>query len=196
MKAVSLVSSGIDSPVATYIMLKKKYEILPLHFSVNSALEVLKIMKKIGLNKLQYVDFKYAQEQLGKCDQRYRCVLCKRMMYRIAEKLLCKEGYDVLVTGENLAQVASQTLHNMHAISQAIKIDVIRPLLCFDKKEIIDIARKIGTYELSVKYNYDCGYVPKNPITKANISNVCKEEAKIDVEKLVEISMCKLSVIE
>ncbi|MCF7861047.1 hypothetical protein K9M79_02290 [Candidatus Woesearchaeota archaeon] len=198
MKAVSLVSSGIDSPVATYLMIKKGFDILPLYFSTDhiEAVGVLELMKKIGLKSLTYIDFSQVQEDLNKCDNRYRCVLCKRMMYRIADKLKIKNRSNVLVTGENLAQVASQTLHNMHAISESINTDVIRPLLCYDKKDIIDIARKIGTYDISVKYNKDCSFVPRNPATKTRIDAIHKEEEKLDIKQLVQSSILKISVLD
>ena len=107
-------------------------------------------------------------------------------MYRIAEKIAIKYGYDFLVTGENLGQVGSQTLHNLKATDDAIKMKVLRPILCNDKIDTIKIAREIETYELSKGPEICAVLGPKHPITKAKLEKVYKEEERIDVDKIVD----------
>ncbi len=181
MKAVALISTGIDSPVAAYIMKKKGLEIIGLNLSSGDETAVKHICKKIGIKKL-YTAFHtpILKEIKEKTDQDLICVLCKRMMYRIAEKIAKKEKASFIITGENLGQVASQTLDNLAVLSQATSLEILRPLLCFDKNEIIAIAKKIKTYELA--QNIRCPFVPKHPATKASLERVQKQESKINIE--------------
>ncbi|MFC1741335.1 tRNA sulfurtransferase [Nanoarchaeota archaeon] len=193
-KALSLISSGIDSPVATHIMKNKGLDIIGIHFS-NEPLahsspreKCVEICRHLGIKKLYIVKHgTLVQVQLMRnCDDKSRCVLCRRMMFRIAEAIAKKENCECLITGENLGQVASQTLDNMHVTDSAVSIPILRPLLCNDKQEIIDLAKKIGTYEHSVEAASCCNAVPKQPITKAIIPKIEAEEQKIDVEKIVK----------
>ena len=117
-----------------------------------------------GAEKLYLIDHESFlnefMENTGRWDKKFTCVFCKRTMYRISEAISEKYGYKALVTGENLGQVASQTLKNLYVLEQSVKIPVLRPLLCMDKQETIDIAKKIGTYEISIKKSIKCKYVP------------------------------------
>ena len=128
-----------------------------------------------------------AQEEFyGNCDNKFQCVLCKRMMLRVAGEIAEKESADAIITGDSLGQVASQTLENLLVESQATETPVIRPLIGFDKEETIMIAKKIGTYKLSIKDAGPCPYVPRKPATSAKLEQILAEEEKMDVKALVE----------
>jgi tRNA uracil 4-sulfurtransferase len=201
MKFLSLISTGIDSPVSTYLFSKKATEIIVVHFSIapfsvekdnKDFVNIVKHLKKIcdceiktmivphGQNLKEYIEF---------CNRRYTCVFCKRMMLRVAEKIAEKNNIKGIITGDNLGQVASQTLKNIYAIDSATKIPVLRPLIGFDKEEIIDIAKEIGTFELSINKPSKCTAVPNKPATEAKLEKVLNEEEKIDIEKLVDFSV-------
>ena len=116
-------------------------------------------------------------------------------MFRVAEKIAEKEGCRFLLTGENLGQVASQTLDNLKIVSDSVKIPILRPLLCNDKEETKVIANKIGTYETSIMPGMCCSHVPRHPVTKARLSAVHAEEAKLDIADMVEKSVCAMTEI-
>jgi thiamine biosynthesis protein ThiI len=129
------------------------------------------------------------------CDDKFTCVFCKRMMLRYAEKIAELYNADAIVTGDNLGQVASQTLQNIKTIEEAVKIPILRPLIGFDKEEIIKIAKEIGTYEISIKPSRGCSAVPNKPSTMAKIDKILSEEKKINIKNLVAISVKNLEVI-
>jgi tRNA uracil 4-sulfurtransferase len=202
-KAVALISSGIDSPVASWMMVQKGVEVIGLHCS-NSPLSdskskdiTVRMCGRVGIKKLYIVDYgATVQEEIAKsCFPNLACVLCKRFMFRIAERIAEKEGCCCIITGDNLGQVASQTLENMAVVSKSVSIPVIRPLLCNDKQETIDIARRIGTYEIGLERHPPCRFVPKSPATKASISKVEAEEGKLDVEGMVKNALACAEVI-
>lgn len=203
-KGLSLISSGIDSPVATWMMIQKGVEVIAVHFS-NEPLAfaspremAVKISGKLGVKKVYIV--KHGSlvqvELMRNCENKARCVLCRRMMFRISEKIAEKEGCDFLLTGENLGQVASQTLDNMAVTDSVVHIPILRPLLCNDKQETIDIAKEIGTYEMSIEAASCCNAVPKNPLTKAINRRMEFEERKIDVDMIVKEAVETAEVIE
>jgi len=107
-------------------------------------------------------------------------------MFRIAEKIAQKEGYNYLVTGENLGQVASQTLDNLTACNKAVKINIFRPVLCNDKVETINLAKKIGTYDVSTEPTEKCPFLPKYPATRASVEEIEQEEQNLDTDKMVK----------
>ncbi|PIN78983.1 hypothetical protein COY26_02250 [Candidatus Woesearchaeota archaeon CG_4_10_14_0_2_um_filter_33_10] len=184
MKAIILLSPGIDSPVAACLMEEKGLELIGLNFFMDNHNAVDKIAKKLGIKKVHYINHKEILTQIkNNTNPKYTCLLCKRVMYRIAENLAKKEKAEFIVTGENLGQVASQTLDNLAVLDESIKTNVLRPLLCFDKNEIINIAKKINTYELSE--NKKCLFVPGHPATKAKLEIIKKEELKINLYKMV-----------
>ena len=194
MKALSLISAGIDSPVASWIMLQRGVELIGIHFS-NEPLsfaspreKTVEICRHLGIKKLYIVKHGslVQAELMRKCENKMRCVLCRRMMFRISEQIAKKENCDFLVTGENLGQVASQTLENMTVAESSVKMPVLRPVLCNDKQEIVDLAKKIGTYKLSVEASSCCNAVPKMPVTKAILPKIEAEEAKLDMESIVK----------
>lgn len=196
-KAVSLLSSGIDSPVASYLMMEKGLDLIFIHFdngslSKNTIPKVKKILalfsKKFN-RKLKLYIVPHEKNQLeikNKCNNRYQCILCKRFMMKIATAIAAKEKASLIVTGENLSQVASQTLDNMAVIDSSTNLIILRPLLCMDKQESIDLAKKIGTYDLSIEKHIPCLIVPKDPMTKSNIKKVEFEESKLDINNLID----------
>ena len=207
-KALSLISSGIDSPVATYLMLEKGLDILCVHFDnqpftdarprEKTIKQVEFLAKKFKKNIKLYI-IKHGKHQahfMRNTNRRYGCIFCRRMMFRIAEKLAEKEGCRFLITGENLGQVASQTLDNMAVTESCIQIPILHPLLTNDKQETVDFAKKIGTFDISIEKGVCCHAVPKRPATKARIDVAEKEEAKVEVDALVKQAVDDAEVIE
>jgi len=210
-KAVMLISGGIDSPVAADILLKKEVELIYVHFDNRPLTDerpldkVRMLIKKINAenhkkqSKLYVIDHGKNQiEAMKKTERRYLCILCRRMMFKTAEKIAEIEKCQAIATGENLGQVASQTMSNMKTITESIKIPVIRPILCNDKQETIDIAKTIGTYEISIMPGICCAAVPKSPATKSKAIIIIEEEKKINVNELIEqaIKEAKIEYID
>ena len=186
MKGLLLISGGFDSPVAGYLMNQKGVDIIAVHFSYepftdnSPEIKSRKACEILGFKKFIAVNISKECEKIAKnCNHKLYFVLTKRLMLKKAEEIARKEGCNFLVTGENLAQVSSQTLSNLKTITNAVKIPVIRPLLTFDKNEIINIAKEINTYEIS-KGPEVCDILgPKHPATRSNLDEVWIEEAKI-----------------
>lgn len=197
-KALSLISSGIDSPVATYIMIEKGLDVLCIHFDNQPFTDerprekTIKLLTHISnLTKKQIKLYiinhgKIQSEFMKNTERRYGCIFCRRMMFRVSEKIANIEGCKYLITGENMGQVASQTLDNMAVTDNAVKIPILRPILTNDKQETIDFARKLGTYEISIEKGICCHAVPKNPATMGKIAFAEKEEARVNVDELVK----------
>jgi len=185
MKGVILISEGIDSPVAAYMMRKQGMRLVFLHMkNTPDPKEIFKVKKIVEQldrrGKIIIVDHMNTQTLISdRCNPRYQCILCKRAMYREAETLAKIEGAEYIITGENLGQVASQTLQNLRVLDSAIGLPVLRPLLGLDKNQIIDTAKEIGTYELSTIKSSTCSFVPGNPLTNARLDKVIFEEAKL-----------------
>lgn len=206
MKLVSLVSNGIDSPVATYLLSKKTNEIIIIHvdntpFQKADLEGFTKIVKKLDkqISSKTKVYTVPNGENIDifkqKCEQRYTCIFCKRMMLRLGEKIALKETASAIIMGDSLGQVASQTLQNLKVIDQATRTPVLRPLIGWDKTEIIDLSKKIGTYSLSTSSASKCKAVPVKPATKAKLKDILNEERKINVEFLVEQSLKKSKLL-
>jgi len=197
MKLVSLVSSGIDSPVATFLMSKKADEIIVLHADIqpfsdkkelNNFLKLSKHLKKIcncSLKVIVVSHGKSLEDFKQNCNNKFTCVFCKRMMLRYAEKIAEKNNCDAIVMGDSLGQVASQTLQNIKTIEDAVKIPIFRPLIGFDKEDVVKIAKEIGTYALSIIPSSGCSAVPNKPSTMAKIEKILEEEDKINIKELV-----------
>ncbi|MCX6800007.1 MAG: tRNA 4-thiouridine(8) synthase ThiI, partial [Candidatus Falkowbacteria bacterium] len=197
-KALVLISGGFDSPVASWYALKRGVNVDYLHFhsmpytdraSLDKVNDLVEVLKQYGGGDRIYLSpFAEIQKQIMvSCPEKLRVVLYRRMMMRIAEKIAIKKRYYAIVTGENISQVASQTLENLRAIEAVIQLPIIRPLICFDKEEIINQARLIGTHDISTKPHDDCctRFIPKNPETKARLNEVEKAEENLDVIGLV-----------
>lgn len=190
-KGILMLSGGIDSPVAGYMAIKRgvKLEALyfesPPHTSIEAKNKVMALAKTLSKYnneiKLHVIHFTEIQEAIYKnIPHEYLITIMRRMMYRIAEIIASRSNAKILVNGESIGQVASQTLTSMKAINEVVKIPVIRPLACFDKLEIIGIAKKIKTYETSILPFEDCCtiFVPKHPVINPD-SRVCEEYEKL-----------------
>ncbi len=198
MKLVSLMSGGIDSPVATHMMLKRGADVVAVHFDNRPFTDDGQFNKTKTLvnhiaksNKKNIITFiiphKKSHTAFAKhCKRNLHCVLCRRMMFRLAEKIAQMEGACALLTGESLGQVASQTLRNIKTESQAVKIPILRPIIGLDKLEIENIAKTIGTYGISILPGMCCTIVPKRPSTYSQLEVVLTEEKKVDIEGLAE----------
>ncbi len=201
-KTLVLLSGGIDSPVAAYLLNKRGVENIFIHFysclhtgqaSINKAKKIVEILNKYQFkSKLYLVPFiEIQREILDQSPPSLRILLYRRFMFRIAEKLAEKQKACVLTTGESVGQVASQTLENIKAISESIEIPILRPLIGFNKEEIISLSKKIGTYETSILPCQDTctQFMPDHPETKATIRQIKKAEENLDLDKLIEMGV-------
>ena len=198
-KGLLMLSGGIDSPVAGYLSLKRGVKIEAIYFeaiphtSLNAREKVITLAKELlkytSSFNLHIVSITKLQEEIyQKIDTTYMITILRRMMYRISEQIAKKNKDLILINGESIGQVASQTLTSMNAINTVIDMPVIRPLACFDKLEIIDIAKKINTYQTSILPYEDCCtiFVPRHPVINPK-KEKCKEyEEKIDYQILIE----------
>ncbi|MBD3228109.1 MAG: tRNA 4-thiouridine(8) synthase ThiI [Candidatus Lokiarchaeota archaeon] len=198
-KLVSLLSGGIDSPVATWLMMKRGCVILPVFFDAQpyssekqneKIRRLIKLIRKYDPRKNYYYyvcnhgdNLKYLIEN---APSRYTCLLCKRLMYRIAEVIAKKENAKGIITGENMGQVASQTLYNLEILDNVINLPIYRPVIGFDKQEIIQIAQNIGTFDISTETADICTAVPESPIIRGSINKVKNAESDINIKKLVK----------
>ncbi len=206
-KLISLISGGIDAPVATHIMIQRDAKIVLVHMDVRSSIDrrpienvkkLASILAKTAKKDLRLYLVPYGNNQkeiAEKCPQNLMCILCRRTMYRVAEAIAEKEGANGIVTGENLGQVASQTLDNLAAEDCAISLPVHRPLLGFDKEDVIRAAKAIGTYEISTLPGEGCSMAPKFPKTHAILKEIESAESNLDVDEMVERSIEKASII-
>ncbi len=207
-KAVLLLSGGIDSPVAGYMAAKRGITIDAVYFHAppytserakQKVVDLARIVSgytgPINLHVVNLTDIQlYIYE---KCPHDELTIIMKRYMYRIAQEIAEKNGAVALVTGESVGQVSSQTLQSLAVINEVAKMPVIRPLVCFDKQEIIDISEKIGTYETSIQPFEDCctTFVAKHPVTKPNPNVIRKSEEKLS-EKIDELFKTALETVE
>jgi len=201
-RVVSLISGGIDSPVASYRMMQRGCRLIFVHFhsapyldksSQEKVRELVKLLTRHQFaSRLYLVPFGEIQRQIVAAVMRpLRVVLYRRMMMRIAEAIAKKEKASALVTGESLAQVASQTLENLAVIEKAATLPILRPLVGMDKQEIIDQARRIGTFETSCIPDQDCCqlFVPRHPATKARLADVEEAESRLDLAGLTQLGV-------
>jgi thiamine biosynthesis protein ThiI len=196
LRVVCLLSGGIDSPVAAYMMLERGVDIVLLHMENSSPPDptemrkVEEIREKLGEaigGRIPLFAAPHARNQdliFAACRKGFQCVMCKRLMLRVARDFAQMIGADAIVTGESLGQVASQTLHNIRAESQGLDFPVLRPLIGLDKIEIETIAKRIGTYEISTRTAAVCRWVPGRPATMAKPWRVAEEEDKLDIEEM------------
>ena len=207
-KVLALLSGGIDSPVASFLMMKRGCKVDFIHFhsfplvskkSIEKVKELIKILNKFqNKSKLYLIPFADIQKQIKtKIEARYRIIFYRRFMLKISEEVAKKENAKALVTGDSLGQVSSQTLENIFSISEAVKIPIFRPLIGLDKEEIISLAKKIGTYEISIRPQEDCCtlFIPKHPTTRAKIEIVKKLEKKLAMKKLIKNAIKKAEVL-
>ena len=208
-KGLLLISGGIDSPVAGYMMVKRGMKLNCLHFhsypytgeaAKEKVIDLTKIIAQYngGIN-LYVASFTKIQEQIHeKCPEEFMITLMRRFMMRIAERLAKRLSDQAIITGESLGQVASQTVESITSSNSVIEsLPVLRPLIGFDKNEIIDISKKIETYDTSILPYEDCCtvFLPKFPAIKPNLERVIKAESQLDVEGLIEEVMNNLEKI-
>ena len=208
-KGMLMLSGGIDSPVAGYLAIKRGirldalYFAAPPHTSLDAQKKVedlARVLSKYNNNiNLHIINLTEIEETIYKEIPRdYLITILRRMMYRIGEKLAYKNKCKCLVNGESVGQVASQTLSSMTVINNVVKIPVLRPVVCFDKTEIIDLSKKINTYEISILPFIDCCtiFVPKHPVINPEL-DICEEYEKlIDVEGLIKRAIESEEVIK
>ena len=207
-KGLLMLSGGIDSPVAGYLTLKRGVNVeclyfeSPPHTSEEAKNKVIKLASIIneysGRVKVHIVPFTLVQEAIFKnCPDTYMITIMRRMMYRIAALYAEKIGAKILINGESIGQVASQTLDSMVCINNVTNMPVIRPVACFNKLEIIDIAKKINTYDTSILPYEDCCtiFVPKHPVIKPELSKCLEYEKHFDYQELIEKAIDNIETI-
>jgi thiamine biosynthesis protein ThiI len=195
---VALVSGGIDSPVAAWMMMKRGCRIVPIFVALDTFLDetvlarakrVVEVLRKYQPDiQIRVIHDPYLaaakKELIRNRQEKYTCLFCKRRMYRIAEKVAQEVGAKGIVNGESLGQVASQTLDNLVVLSDAATIPVYRPLIGFDKADAIVLAREIGTYDESTSRATGCKAVPKGPSTKAHLTEILEMERNMEATKM------------
>ncbi len=207
-KGLLMLSGGIDSPVAGYLALKRGvkleaiyFEAIP-HTSLEAREKVINLSKKLcnycDSIKIHIVPFTKIQEEIYKnCNPEYVITIMRRMMYRISEKVAKKNKDLIIVNGESIGQVASQTLTSMSVINSVTNMPVIRPVACLDKLEIIDIAKRIDTYDISILPFEDCCtvFVPKHPVINPNLNECVLNETKFNYEELIDETVSNINTI-
>lgn len=207
-KGLLMLSGGIDSPVAGYLALKRGVDLECLYFdspphtsieAKNKVIDLANIINEYsGHIKVNVVPFTKIQEEIYKnVPDSYIITIMRRMMYRIASRICQKNRLKVIINGESIGQVASQTLTSMVAINSVTNMPVIRPVACMDKLEIIDIAKEINTYETSILPYEDCCtiFLPKHPVINPDVEKCIKYESTFDYEALIEDAINNIEVI-
>ena len=197
--AVTLLSGGIDSPVSTYMIAKRGVRLIPVHFfsfpytSQQAKDKVVELGRQLteycGRMTLEVVPFTHIQEEIrDKCPEEYFTLIMRRFMMRIAKRIADANGAKAVVTGENLGQVASQTMEAMASTQAVIDMPVLQPLIGMDKEEIVTLARKIGTFETSILPYEDCCtvFTPRHPRTHPKLKDVEAAESALDIAALVD----------
>ena len=194
-----LLSGGIDSPVAGWLMAKRGVRLHAVHFhsfpyTGEPALQKVKDLAEklshytgqVNLHVVPFTEIQYAIHE--KCPASFMITIMRRFMMRIAEKIARKKECGALITGESLGQVASQTMQSMNVTNSVVGLPVFRPVVAFDKEEIIDIAQKIDTFEISIRPYEDCCtvFLPKNPVIRPRISEAEEYERALDIDALIE----------
>ena len=208
-KGLLMLSGGIDSPVAGYLSMKRGVRIEAVYFespphtsnaAKNKVMSLARILTKYSnYIKLHIVNFTEIQESIYKnIPHDYLITIMRRMMYRISEKLAHKNNCKIIINGESIGQVASQTLTSISCINSVINMPVIRPVACLDKLEIIDLARKIDTYDTSILPYEDCCtiFVPDHPVINPSIEKCIEYEKLIDVDNLIENALKNVETIK
>ena len=210
-KAMSLLSGGIDSPVATWMVAKRGMEVAAVHFhtypftsekSQEKVKDLARILAKYcGKVRLHKVNILEIQKAVGlNCRDEEMTIISRRFMMRIAQKLAEQRNCDALITGESIGQVASQTIQGLTCTNASVSLPVFRPLIAMDKTEIIEIAKKIDTFETSIIPEEDCCsvFAPKKPVTKPKLERIEDSEKALDVEQLIQeaIDNMEVEVIE
>ncbi|WP_162146946.1 tRNA uracil 4-sulfurtransferase ThiI [Acholeplasma granularum] len=209
-KSLVMLSGGIDSPVAAYLMMKQGIEVELFHFEstpltpLESVQKVIEISKKLAYFmpktkiKLHLVPFtKIHEEILRSVQDSHLITIMRRMFYRLAEKYANLNGLDALINGESVGQVASQTLSSIKVVENVTNIPILRPVITNDKQEIIEISKKIDTYDISILPFNDCCsvYVPRNPVTNPTIKQSLIEESKFEFNEMLDEAIKNIQTI-
>ena len=207
-KGLLMLSGGIDSPVAGYLAMKRGIKIeciyfeSPPHTSIQAKNKVKKLVEKLSKYNsnivLNIINFTEIQEAIYKyCPKEYMITIMRRMMYRISEQVARKRKALVIINGESVGQVASQTLNSMNVINNVTNYPVIRPVACLDKLEIIDISKKIDTYETSILPYEDCCtiFLPKHPVINPILERAINYENNFDYEKLINNAINNIETV-
>lgn len=204
-----MMSGGIDSPVASFLAIKKGIKISAIHFasppytSLNALQKVIDLLEQLCLYNdsetisLYVVPFTKIQDSIhNNASNIYMVTLMRRSMYRIADEFIKNNNINCIINGESIGQVASQTLESMQVVNEVTNSVILRPLASFDKNEIIKIARKINTYDISIKPYEDCCtvFVPEHPVIKPILKNVLEEENKCSLESLEKEALENIEV--
>jgi tRNA uracil 4-sulfurtransferase len=206
-RGVMLMSGGIDSPVALHYLLRQGHEMLAVHldnrpFTDDTPLE--KIVDHLRLLRERYAQpiplyvLPHGPTQvtlMRSTDRHVGCVLCRRFMWRGAERIAEQERATFLATGEALGQVASQTLSNMRSATASVHLPIVRPLIGFDKAEIEAVAKEIGTYGISTRPGVCCQAVPDKPATRSDLVQILREEERVDVEEILDAAVRRAVVL-
>lgn len=208
-KGVLMLSGGIDSPVAGFMLARRGMRLDAVHFhsypyTSEAAKEKVETLCKMvseyaGSMNLYVVKFTHIQEEIHeKCPEELMITMMRRLMMRITERIALAHGGQAIITGESLGQVASQTIESITSSNSVVKMPVLRPLIALDKLEIIEIANKIGTYDTSILPYEDCCtvFLPKFPAIKPKMETILKAESALDVETLVNEAIENLEVIK
>ena len=207
--AVTLLSGGIDSPVSSYMIAKRGVRLIPVHYfsfpytsqqAKDKVVELGQLLTRYcGKMTLEVVPFTHIQEEIrDKCPEEYFTLIMRRFMMRIAERIAKDAGAKAIVTGENLGQVASQTMEAMAATQAVLDLPVLQPLIGLDKEEIVQLSRKIGTFDTSILPYEDCCtvFTPRHPRTRPKPGEVAAAESVLDVDALVEEALQGIERIE
>ncbi|MDD6089879.1 MAG: tRNA uracil 4-sulfurtransferase ThiI [Candidatus Limivicinus sp.] len=207
--AVTLLSGGIDSPVSSYMIAKRGVHLIPVHFfsfpytSQQAKDKVIELGRRLteycGKMTLEVVPFTHIQEEIrDKCPEEYFTLIMRRFMMRIAERIALDNNAKAIVTGENLGQVASQTMEAMASTQAVMSLPVLQPLIGMDKEEIVVRARQIGTFDTSILPYEDCCtvFTPRHPRTRPKLRDVEKVESVLDADSLVSEALAGLERIE
>jgi tRNA uracil 4-sulfurtransferase len=206
-RGVMLMSGGIDSPVALHYLLRQGHELMAVHmdnrpFTDDSPLA--KVVDHLAVLRERYQQpiplylVPHGSTQLTlmrNTDRHVGCVLCRRFMWRSAERIAEREHASFLATGEALGQVASQTLSNMRSATASVRLPIVRPLIGFDKHEIEAVAKAIGTYAISTRPGVCCQAVPDKPATRSNLVQILHEEERVDVDQIIDDCVRKAVIL-
>ena len=195
-KALALISSGIDSPVAAWLMMKRGAQIIPVHFRKTNEeekgfREIISVLRRFSYGvKFEPLIIEHGSalaEFAERGAREWLCLLCKRRMLVLANKLAKQVGANAIITGDSLGQVASQTLENLEVESRCLEKPVLRPLIGMHKDEIVRIAKEIGTYEVSIAHDITCPFIPKKPKTKGRWKSFVKIAEKVGATDLLDV---------
>ncbi|MBE6520380.1 MAG: tRNA 4-thiouridine(8) synthase ThiI [Thermoplasmata archaeon] len=207
MKAVSLLSGGIDSPVASYLISRAGADVVLLHMdngpycddrAKENVIAIAEQLEKYTGKRFPLYFAPHGPSQTAihdTCDRNYQCVMCKRAMHRTAGEFAKIVGADMIVVGDSLGQVASQTLKNIRAENTGMSIPIVRPLIGLDKTEIMEVAREIGTFDISISPSVGCTIVPHKVTTAADPIRIESYRERIDIDSLAKESAEKAVLV-